>query len=173
MLGEGPREGETRWREEVGEKQLPGKAGGALLKISIYFFKDSRPSLNSPPMTVNFIFSPAHPSHTPTKDLLSSFLYCIFTFFFFFFLQWFSGNANRFTAPKPFWGPSFSPKLFYFTEVYHFNDAGGGGLCSSEVTHIHCETLWETPGTQARHHRAAGTLLFRDLLCETLPLAWT
>lgn len=68
-----------RWREEVGEKQLPGKGGGALLKISIYFFKDSRPSLNSPPMTINFIFSPAihltHPLKTCSAHFFTAFLH--------------------------------------------------------------------------------------------------
>lgn len=104
-----------RWREEVGEKQLPGKGGGALLKISIYFFKDSRPSLNSPPMTINFIFSPAHPSDTPTEDLLSSFLYCISTFY-----NDSLEMQNGFTAPKLFWAPPFSPKLFILQKYIIF-----------------------------------------------------
>ncbi len=46
---------------------------------------------------------------------------------------------------------------------------------SGEVTPIHHKSLWETLRKRARllHRDVASTLLFLDVLCDTLLLDWT
>lgn len=114
MLGEGPREGRWGGERKLVRNNCLERGGGIVKNFHLFLQRLTSLFKFTPDDNQLHLFS-CHPSDTPTEDLLSSFLYCISTFY-----NDSVEMQNGFKAPKLFWAPPFSPKLFILQKYIIF-----------------------------------------------------